>query len=490
MLRSFRKLRNNSVASSSEGPPNDDLYDPSAATDGVEEFDGLDEVTVISSPAASNGVTTNVAAVSTKRDDQSEKPSERRTQLFQAPSEVVLIRAQHQHLSKDVGHTAPANFHHAAAHFCLRLADTSLKKSLFLVLASFVLVVLQIFAVFALVRGSQGNSCSSNSDCTMRGTWCMLRNATSGGGEFGSCEPCDGAWAGVCSCCGSNVTQVFETWAAIIAKDTIKRGVVHDKVLAVGDIRLICGNCVQAEYGAVFTDEVFISYFEETVKRVRKMMNGDWMVAALAFVIVSLSVMDELQDIALCGVYRSQIHHSNSQVTYGSKFCNALTRASLSVISSMRRVFLLPIITACSVMLVVTTGSDAVSICMNTVATLFILEADNLLFEYGLSHDDTEEVRCKAQVMLPKKLKGFLYFYKIVQFLLCNICCFVFLVLIYKRQLNMSSTFFAIVFGFCSAFEVAHVVSVLLLQSFASLKERLLHLGFILREPRRIFFIV
>ena len=494
MLRSFRKLRRNSVASSEDTPNDCDLYDPSAATDSVEEFEGLDELSELeasSPPAAAAdagiGGSAKAGAVWAEGESEGGRQRERRIAIIGAVLPAVQsTQAQNepQRKSTVVAHTAPANFHHAAAHFCLRPADTSRWKRLLLVLTSFVLVVLQIFAVFALVRGSQGNSCASNADCTMRGTWCMLRNATSGGGMFGSCEPCDGAWAGVCSCCGSNVTQVFETWAAIVAKETKKRGVVHDKVLAVSDIRYICSNCVQAEYGAVFTDEIFISYFEETVSRVRKMMNGDWMVAVLAFVIVSLSVMDELQDIALCAVYRRQMHQSNAQVKLG----NTLARASLSVISSMRRIFLLPIITACSVMLVVTTGSDAVSICMNTVATLFILEADNLLFEYGLDHNDTEEVRSTAQVALTPKLKGFLYVYKIIHFLLCNSSSLFFLVLIYKRQLNMSNTFFAIVFCFCSIFEAVHVMSVLLFQSFESVKERLVHVGSTLREPHYCTF--
>eukprot|EP01051_Picozoa_sp_SAG22_P010239 SAG22_NODE_908_length_6553_cov_5.089247_5_plen_172_part_00 len=68
--------------------------------------------------------------------------------------------------------------------------------------------------------------------------------------------------------------------------------------------------------------------------------------------------------------------------------------------------------------MVIYRGGDSISIMFNTVAVLFLMEVDNLLYEHGLSEDIKAEVESKGRVWLEPAQVHLLKYTKAVHVLL------------------------------------------------------------------------
>lgn len=60
-------------------------------------------------------------------------------------------------------------------------------------------------------------------------------------------------------------------------------------------------------------------------------------------------------------------------------------RYAIGLISAIRRYLLIPNVLVTTVLLCLRIGGDTVSVMLNTMATVFMLELDNLAFDYGLT---------------------------------------------------------------------------------------------------------
>ena len=75
------------------------------------------------------------------------------------------------------------------------------------------------------------------------------------------------------------------------------------------------------------------------------------------------------KDIALCGI---AIAHAGDRLSRGS-------RLALALLGGMRRWVFLPILVATVPMLVLLKGGDALSVCFNTIAILFLTEVTSVM---------------------------------------------------------------------------------------------------------------
>lgn len=100
--------------------------------------------------------------------------------------------------------------------------------------------------------------------------------------------------------------------------------------------------------------------------------------------IIALAVIGELRDIEICGIAATR-----------AKAKGALSRnwnIALGIVNGARRYIVLPGLLVVAVMLVPLKGGDALNVCLNTLAILFLLEVDNASYAFGLSDDSKGRV--------------------------------------------------------------------------------------------------
>ena len=112
---------------------------------------------------------------------------------------------------------------------------------------------------------------------------------------------------------------------------------------------------------------------------------GPFDTVALVFAsfIVAFTVVGELKDIELCSM---AVAHAGDKLSKG-------WRLALGFLLGMRRWVFLPALVANVPMLVIFKGGDALSVCLNTVAILFLCDIDNIFFDLVLG----ERVRARVE---------------------------------------------------------------------------------------------
>ena len=96
------------------------------------------------------------------------------------------------------------------------------------------------------------------------------------------------------------------------------------------------------------------------------------------------------QDIELCAL---AIRHAGDRIAPAYRF-------ALSLLGGMRRWTFLPTLVMAAPILVLYKGADALSVCFNTVAVLFLCEIDNLLYAILLPERERARVEVEGRVEL------------------------------------------------------------------------------------------
>jgi hypothetical protein len=96
------------------------------------------------------------------------------------------------------------------------------------------------------------------------------------------------------------------------------------------------------------------------------------------------------QDIELCA---TAIRHAGDRIAPAYRF-------ALSLLGGMRRWTFLPTLVTAAPVLVMFKGGDALSVCFNTVAVLFLCEIDNLLYAIMLPERERARVEVEGRVEL------------------------------------------------------------------------------------------
>lgn len=101
--------------------------------------------------------------------------------------------------------------------------------------------------------------------------------------------------------------------------------------------------------------------------------NSDKITLLVAALVVSFNVAREVRDIRLCNL------------TIEARAAGSRWRYPLYAVGWLRQYVVVPSLVCSVPLLVLLKGSDTTSICLNTVAVLFLLELDNQAYEHGLN---------------------------------------------------------------------------------------------------------
>lgn len=134
--------------------------------------------------------------------------------------------------------------------------------------------------------------------------------------------------------------------------------------------------CTACVVGDVVDDQTFNSHFRNTIKASRFF---DWLSLFFASFMVAVTVVKELRDILFVNLVIEDIEE-DPDIELDPRWI-----AALKAMQHVRRFVFVPLLIFAAVFLVVFDGGDAKSVCMNTVALLFLADIDDLAYEIALS---------------------------------------------------------------------------------------------------------
>ena len=108
----------------------------------------------------------------------------------------------------------------------------------------------------------------------------------------------------------------------------------------------------------------------DTIDSIDRMRPGDYMAVFLVAMLVALCCAGELRDIKLCEI----------EVRRHGAAAPAWVRRAVVVLSAARQFALVPLVITSVPYVLFYRGSDALSLCFNAVAILFVLEIDDVVF--------------------------------------------------------------------------------------------------------------
>eukprot|EP01045_Picozoa_sp_COSAG04_P017045 COSAG04_NODE_1479_length_6568_cov_94.314886_2_plen_362_part_00 len=134
---------------------------------------------------------------------------------------------------------------------------------------------------------------------------------------------------------------------------------------------------------------------EDLLRVIACMKFGDVMTTILIACCVAIAAARELDDITVCQLMRKPMMRNPKEWDW--------FQLPLSLLEALRHFVLLPLITKTIPWLVLYQGGDALSICLNAVALLFILECDDFIFCILSEQTQSEMLSKKGHYQLRKK---------------------------------------------------------------------------------------
>jgi hypothetical protein len=116
-----------------------------------------------------------------------------------------------------------------------------------------------------------------------------------------------------------------------------------------------------------------------------------------ATMVIALHVVAELKGIELVNY---AISHAERSKEMGGPLDLGKHAGVLRIINGLRRWVFLPTLVGAIPVLIAFKGGDALSLCMNTVAILFLTEIDDVLFNYGVGERVRERAKIAGRVVL------------------------------------------------------------------------------------------
>ena len=111
-------------------------------------------------------------------------------------------------------------------------------------------------------------------------------------------------------------------------------------------------------------------------ENLKSMKFGDYLAVVLVGVIVGVVVSAELEDVAMCRSVRSGSFTDEKWKSRGWSW----NQVPLVIHENLRQFVLLPLTCISIPWLILYKGADALSICLNTLSVLFMVEVDTLFF--------------------------------------------------------------------------------------------------------------
>eukprot|EP01043_Picozoa_sp_COSAG02_P047990 COSAG02_NODE_4662_length_5119_cov_2.425299_2_plen_612_part_00 len=268
----------------------------------------------------------------------------------------------------------PTNFHQSTVFFLAAGApeDAAMaRRAPLLYAGSLAMVGLQSATAVGVFYGTTFPSCATSDQCGA-GTFCEV-------GMGHRCEYC-GNGGPVSGDDIGNLTFVAEVCALPYAerRRSDRGGLDFGQSLASTAVASWCEACVR-------NDGTIDPLTGDSLAAANVAAMGPFDDVALAFAafIVAFTVVGELKDIELCSM---AVAHAGDKLSKG-------WRLALGFLLWMRRWLFLPTLVLTAPMLVMFKGGDALSVCLNTVATLFLCDIDNIAFDLALG----ERVRARVE---------------------------------------------------------------------------------------------
>jgi hypothetical protein len=311
--------------------------------------------------------------------------------------------------------SVPCNWHQATIFFLGSddPADSTMKgKARLMLLAGLVLIAVQVLTACGVLIGVMIPACKISKQCEQAGMFCAP--------DLQRCSFCgmhgplvflnqdnlvDCPWAAEETCSGraegrrdkclmpGNTTLVrglcsgSENWKELLAEG----GYPNDKQAMAGAaitpafIKSWCESCV----AAVDWEADMYTTMDMIYDNVDAMGIFDWTALLFTSYIVGLTVIGELKDMMLCKIAIERL---------GDKL--GPWRYPIVVGIFLRRTFFLPLMLGTVGVLVVFRGGDSLSVCFNTVAILFMAEADNMAYHFGLAEPQKARMETDGRVAL------------------------------------------------------------------------------------------
>lgn len=278
---------------------------------------------------------------------------------------------------------APTNWHQSTAYFAvLPREDEDAGRRWNAMLGGVLMVIAQCMAVVGLFVGTFIPSCMSNDQCEQKGTFCWL-------GRTDRCDKCGSATPLVVETgvndpdaadfVGFNTTAVAEICRNPVDVVQINNGGFED-IYPRAAVASWCAACVHP------LDMSVDPVTEQSVARAEfdAMATFDWIALLFAAFMVALAVIGELKDIELVdlAVRRAEDKLEQRWVL------------ALRLLGGVRRWLFLPTLVMAVPFIVLMKGGDALSVCFNTVALLFLCDIDNLTYRILLN----ERLRTRVEV--------------------------------------------------------------------------------------------
>jgi hypothetical protein len=288
------------------------------------------------------------------------------------------LSAMISHLVAVAAARVDLNYHQCTVYFLTTEAeeDAELRAKAPLLLAgSCVIVVVQCATAMAIYMGNLYPACASDDFCE-KGEYCNLMNPR-------------------CTRCGTNLPMPIQTNAAgetfnyyldprfVGYNSTLAAELCYDPVATIGvdalglpapftarTVEAWCRNCFAVEHPGVSGSVDPMTSTMKATMRVDSMDQLDWAAMFFSTTVVGFAMARELQDIELCAL----------TVTRASAKVQSGVRCAVTVLNGVRRWVFLPNLLVTIAPLVWMQGADALSVCFNTVAVLFLCEIDSVIY--------------------------------------------------------------------------------------------------------------
>eukprot|EP01043_Picozoa_sp_COSAG02_P050629 COSAG02_NODE_5227_length_4525_cov_1.708540_2_plen_513_part_00 len=303
----------------------------------------------------------------------------------------------------------PTNFHQATVHFLATDAPEDAvmaRRASLLYAGSLAMVGLQSATAVGLLVGTSEPSCATSDQCGA-GKFCrsLFSHSTNRCGYCGNEVPLPLETEGACkvesiafvgegtvadTACttrnhagdpnhvGFNLTRVAEVCTVPYAEHVGLDGFINVITFRNDTVASWCETCVRDD-GTVDP----LTFDSHVAANHAAMGPFDHVTLAFAALFVAFTVVGELKDIELCSM---AIVHAGEKLSKG-------WRCALGLVLWMRRWVFMPSLVANVPALVHFKGGDALSVCLNTVAILFLCDIDNIAFGLALG----ERVRARVE---------------------------------------------------------------------------------------------
>jgi hypothetical protein len=264
------------------------------------------------------------------------------------------------------------NLHQATSTVCLS-HDYSHQRKVKFLLASIGVVGLQLMVACGILIAALSTACVDNSQCAA-GWFCTPSTDTENPQRCARCQ-----------IAGQNATKFC---TSVGNADHPRCEVPVPGTVRDGRTSAWEGGCWDpSNPGDAWLGD---SFEEDVTKAVDAMKTSDWLALLFASSIASLSFAGELREIKLCQISARARKGGSHRVIRNSLWC----------LSAVRQFGLLPALAAILPNLVLERGSTALDICFNTMAVLFLLDADNLVFAQFLSEETRARMATEGEIEL------------------------------------------------------------------------------------------